>query len=477
MIRLLFLCHRYLGIAVGALMLMWCLSGIVMMYVSYPALDESSRLKHLAAIDWSGCCALGDQIRSEFPSVHAFGVEMLNGAPVLYLRGAKTPRRVIDLISGGSMSRISEQQATQVARTYVGGSLPAAAPALRGLIDYDQWTVSGRFNADRPLYHFSLNDGSRTELYVSSTTGQVVQVTTGRERFWNWLGSVPHWLYFAKLRRVTAVWNQAIIVTSLIGCFLAATGLYIGWRQWLRRPDGGWSPYHGFNLWHHIAGLLFGVLTLTWVLSGLLSINPWGLLEGASAGSEEALLRGPDSSGTQWLTTLQALASSHPDNLLSLRMAPLGGKPYLIATAVGGKRYRFDEQGRASPMKEAELSPIVAKMNAPGAGGVLELMTREDTYYFSHHSDSVQLPVYRFTPGTGSGTLYYIDPVSGSLLAKIDRAAQGYRWWHQALHRLDFAPALRGRPQWDALMLLLMSGVTLICATGTYLGYRRLVRP
>jgi hypothetical protein len=416
-------------------------------------------------------------MRSEFPPVHEFRIEMLNGAPVLYLRGANTPGRVIDLISGGSVSRISAQQATEVASTYVDGSLPVAAPALRGLIDYDQWTVSGSFNSHRPLYHFSLDDGSRTELYVSSTTGQVVQVTTGRERFWNWLGSVPHWLYFANLRHMPTAWNWAIIVTSLIGCFLAATGLYIGWRQWLRRPEGRWSPYDGFNRWHHIAGLLFGVLTLTWVLSGLLSINPWGLLEGASAESEEATLRGPDSSGVRMLTALQALASRRPDNLLSLTMAPLGGELYFIATAVGGKRYRFDEQGRASPLQEADLSPIVAKLNAPGATGALELMTREDTYYFSHHSDRVQLPVYRFTPGAGFGTMYYIDPVSGSLLAKIDRAAQGYRWWHQALHRFDFAPALRRRPQWDALMLLLMSGVTMITATGTYLGYRRLVRP
>jgi hypothetical protein len=41
---------------------------------------------------------------------------------------------------------------------------------------------------------------------------------------------------------------------------------------------------------------------------------------------------------------------------------------------------------------------------------------------------------------------------------------------------MDFSAALRGRPQWDGLMLLLMSGVTALCVTGTYLGYRRLLR-
>jgi uncharacterized iron-regulated membrane protein len=103
-------------------------------------------------------------------------------------------------------------------------------------------------------------------------------------------------------------------------------------------------------------------------------------------------------------------------------------------------------------------------------------LTREDTYYFSHHRDSVALPVYRIVLRDESAARYYVDPVSGMLIAKVDRGARGYRWWHEGLHRMDFTAALRGRPQWDALMLLLMCGVTVLCVTGTYLGYRRLLR-
>ena len=54
MIRALLLLHRYLGIVVGVLMLMWCVSGVVMMYVGYPALDPGVRLSRLAPIVWSG---------------------------------------------------------------------------------------------------------------------------------------------------------------------------------------------------------------------------------------------------------------------------------------------------------------------------------------------------------------------------------------------------------------------------------------
>ncbi len=41
---------------------------------------------------------------------------------------------------------------------------------------------------------------------------------------------------------------------------------------------------------------------------------------------------------------------------------------------------------------------------------------------------------------------------------------------------MDFAPLIRGRPQWDVLMWVLMSGVSAVCVTGVYLGGRRLLR-
>jgi hypothetical protein len=54
--RLLVIAHRYLGIAVGVLMLMWFASGIVMMYVGFPQGIGKARLGALAPIAWQGCC-------------------------------------------------------------------------------------------------------------------------------------------------------------------------------------------------------------------------------------------------------------------------------------------------------------------------------------------------------------------------------------------------------------------------------------
>jgi hypothetical protein len=471
MIRLLFLCHRYLGISVGVIMVMWCVSGVVMMYVSYPVLDEGARLSRLAPIDWRRCCKISDQLLTDRDPVEEFQLEMLGDRPLLHLRSA-AGYRLVDLTTGAEIGRISPEQAAQVAKGY-SKDAPPAVPRLLDLIDYDQWTVSGSLNPERPLYHFAMRDRAATELYISSSTGHAVQITTARERFWNWLGSVPHWLYFTELRRRASLWIWVVIATSLIGSFLAATGITIGVRQLIYRPPGRWSPYQGFKLWHHIAGLVFGILALTWVLSGLLSMNPWGWLEGAGAQLERAQLRGKAKpTGAQLKTALAAIARTQRSDVVSLEIAPLDGRPYFVTSAANGKRQRLGADAVAAPLNDVDWAYAAAVLGGRGAAPAASLMTTEDAYYFSHHREEARLPIYRIV--VQDGTRYYVDAVSGTLVAKFDRNGQGYRWLHQAFHRMDFAAPLRGRPQWDALMLLLMSGVTLLSATGTYLGYRRL---
>ena len=465
--RLILLLHRYLGVTVGALMAMWCLSGVVMMYHSYPVLDEDVRVAHLEPIAWNACCKIPDLLPGGVQP-GSIRIEMLGSRPVLQLGEDSRP---IDLLTGAFIERISADQAAEVAKRFATTNSPQ--PQLLGLIDRDQWTVSGDFNSERPLFRFGLGDAADTELYVSSSSGRAVQLTTARERFWNWLGAVPHWLYFTELRRHSAVWSQVVIYASLLGCFLAGLGIYLGVRQLTVQPAGRWSPYVGFNLWHHIAGLAFGILTLTWVLSGLLSMNPWGWLQGAGAHSESARIQGaPRSSPEGLAAALHALADAHPA-IVSLKAAPLNGRLYFIASTAGGERLRLDEGGAQAPLGSEDLKFLAQVLAGDGPTNVPEFMTREDNFYFSHH-ELAALPVYRLI--LASGTRYYLDSVSGMFIAKYDAEAQAYRWLHGGLHRMDFAVSVRGHPQWDALMLLLMSGVTLVCVTGAVLGYRRLTR-
>jgi hypothetical protein len=162
---------------------------------------------------------------------------------------------------------------------------------------------------------------------------------------------------------------------------------------------------------------------------------------------------------------------------VSVTQAPLQAHLYLMTTGATGDRHRLDATAAPAPLNLGDWTQIAATLTAGNWSSLPQLMLQEDAFYFGHHRDIARLPVYRIVSRDASGTRFYLDPVSGELISKIDRAAKAYRWWHQGLHRMDFVALMRARPQWDVLMLILISGVTGLCVSGAYLGYRRLVNP
>lgn len=452
--------HRYLGIALCVPMLMWCLSGIVMMYVPYPSLSQSAQWAGLAPVDWRGCCFLPPKLPADFM------IEMMDGKPLLLGGGA-----AFDLRTGQRLAPVTPDVARGVALAFARGNAIQSGNIVIDKIQRDQWTVSGEFRRDRPLYRVHLGDTADTWLYISGATGQVVQSVTGSERFWNYLGAVPHWIYFTGLRAQPVLWAQIVIWTSLAGCFLTAFGLYVGIRQWLlaRRADR-WSPYHGIGWWHHVPGLVFGVFLLSWVLSGLLSMNPWGLLEDDSDKPEIAALAGAllaPAAVSEAIATLRAA----PTHYVSLRAAPLAGKLYFIATDFGGARYRLDAHGQVARLTASDRA-FIARTLAGNTREQLSLLPNGDNYYFRHGADNPPLPIWRIK--NAQGDRYYIDPVSGLIVADFTAADRGYRWLFQGLHRLDFTEWLRVRPLWDIVMLVLLGGASFIAGSGLVMAARHL---
>ena len=469
--RYLILIHRYLGTAIGILMVGWCLSGIVMMYVRYPAVSQAERLRQLKPLAWRECCTLGANSIPTGATVEGFQVENLAGHPMLHVQFSDRSRELIALSDGRPLAGVSRPLAADVARE--AGTGPP--PRLLGLLTYDEWTVSGEFNRARPLYLFARDDAAGTQVYVSARTGRVVQQTTSHQRFWNWIGAVPHWLYFAQLRRNVALWSQVVIWTSLAGCFLVLFGLYIGIRQFLHRPAGRWSGYRGLMYWHHVPGLIFGLFALTWVTSGLVSMNPWGFLDSAGAGGEMDDLIGPPISAAAVYQAVRALpAASLPPDVVAVESSRLFGQLYIVATRTDGTRLRLRSDGTPTPLADPDWNRITEKLGGKSTA-VADLITMGDSYYSSRAGVPAQLPVVRVT-NSDNGMRYYLDPVTGAPLEVLDSDARWYRWLHRGLHTLDFAPLLRSRPLWDVLMVTLLAGAALLCGTGTWLGWRRYIR-
>jgi uncharacterized iron-regulated membrane protein len=444
--------HRYVGVVMGLLMLLWFASGVVMLFVHWPEVSDKERAAGLAPNAWGQCCQFGDV--QDVRQVTAATVEDLAGRPVLRLDG-----ETIDLASGQPVHRISSAQAAVVAATYARGHGIAGRPGTPEAVERDQWTVTGYFNKRRPFHLFHFDDPARTDIYVSAHTGAVSQVVNAREKVLNWLGPIPHWLYFEGLRADTKLWAQVVIWTSIIGTFLTVTGLYLGIVAWRPRRDRRLTPFRGWMAWHHLAGLAAGLLTLTWVASGLVSMNPWGFLEGGSDERPEQLA-GFVSFGDVRRAVMAAKAQGVTARQITL--SPLGGRVYLMADGA-----RLDGAGKPAPLAQAELAAAARRMGAVARQGT---MSAEDDYYYGHH-EPVALPAYRVE--MADGVRFYLDPASGAVIGRVDAAARGYRWLFEAPHRLDFIRGLDRGAGWAAIvtLLLIVSGAGV--ATGVWLGWRR----
>jgi hypothetical protein len=277
--RFLFLAHRYLGIGVGLIMAIWCLSGFVMMYMPYPNVGLQTRLAGSPALDLEQCCDISALESLNLVDVNRFAVEMMADRPVLRLQASGGRNPVLDLTTGELAEGIGPERAELIGLTFMSEIGIDGDSVRQEIIQQDQWTVTRGYDRFRPLYKFSAGDPRGTEWYVAASTGEVVQLTTANQRFWSWLGAVPHWLYPTALRQYDQLWSQVVIWLSLAGVFLTVIGLYIGITQYRTLRSGRKSPYRGIGLWHHYAGLLFGLFILTWVGSGFLSMNPWGMFD------------------------------------------------------------------------------------------------------------------------------------------------------------------------------------------------------
>ena len=90
--------------------------------------------------------------------------------------------------TGARQAEAPDALMERVASAWVGQ--PATAASLATLDEADQWTVQGSLRAQRPLRKFSWPNGE--QVYVSQSSGEVVQYTTSASRIGAYLGPIPH---------------------------------------------------------------------------------------------------------------------------------------------------------------------------------------------------------------------------------------------------------------------------------------------
>jgi len=459
----LYIVHRWLGIFACLLIAIWFASGLVLSYVGYPEREPARRYQALQPVDWS-------QVRLDPNALLAhlrlqryppeLRLEMLLGEPVYRVIDWDGSRTVVSARTGERVGAVESEQAVAIAQTYANARAERQATITR-----DQWTVPGGFNPLRPLHRIAMDDAAATEVYVSGKTGEVVLATTGTQRFWNWLGAVPHWIYFTPLRANQPVWRQVVLWISAPGILLAVTGIWIGILR-LR------AHYRGWKNWHQWSGIGGGVFLLTWILSGWLSVNPNGWLSGGSPDSA-ALLRYAGHDGADIQVDLGKLAH---ESARTVRFLHVDGMPIAaLVLADGTEQLRDARTGEPVAWTDDRLLHAARRLMPDRQVIAHERIEAYDSYWYAHHSRP-PLPVLRVAFDDPQHTWFYIDPATGVVLDLLDDGGRRFRWWFNALHRLDFSWLAENRVAWHAVVWVLSIAGLVTSVSGTVIGWRRLRR-
>lgn len=498
--RWLFLVHRWLGIGACLLFAMWFASGLVMMYVGYPKLTEAERLQHLprleagapllapaAALARAGVAEPLDELRLAAASGNR-PVYLATPARGAAPAGHKPPPPgsgaiAIDAATGARLHAVDRQHALASAGAFAG---PGVTLAYDGTVDEDAFTHSRGLDAHRPLHRVQVGDEARTLLWISSSTGEVVRDATRHEQLWNYAGAWIHWLYPFRGNAFQPYWTDIVNWLSIAGVVVAVTGAVAGILRWrFRKPyrSGARTPYPGAMMrWHHVTGMLFALVTITWIFSGLMSMNPWRIFDtGAPALRMEALQGGQLALSGQDMAPAAFLQAAG-GNVRELRWVRVLGRNRVLAQGAGGQPAVLDS-ATAHPvtLDAAQVQDAAARLvDAPLAR--VERLPDYDLYYYARDAHTMMggavkpLPVLRIVFDDPHATWVHVDPHTGAVLGRLDSGKRASRWLFAMLHSWDWLPLLERRPLWDLVLIVLSLGGMLLSVTGVVIGWRRLGR-
>ena len=468
--------HKWLGIALALLFLVWFASGMVLYFVPFPSLSPAAKLTGmpLLAVD-DDCCLTAQQAAARNGLDFAQARLGMNGATPVWrlLRTAPDLRWIaVDALTGAPVPALTGHQAMAMAAAFTG----RRAVHMEAL-ERDQWTVAQGFNPYRPLLRVELEGDDGLEVYVSPGAADVVGATRRTERAWNWVGAIPHWIYFTELRRWPERWHHVVVWLSLPGVLLAATGLALGiWQLFLNRSR--WIPYRVFWMhWHHVLGLAAGVVTLTWIFSGLMSMNPFSVFSprGATA-DEQQRWTGP--AATARLNPAAAVQLAAPLAAREVESLGFNGQAWYRVRGVDATLLvRADGGPDTTPLPALPDADVHAALTGLRTTAPVELtrLAAYDPLYYARGDHPAQrqnrpLPVWRAR--WADGVAAYADPASARIVLRADDSNRWQRLLYNGLHSFDFAPLL-ARP-WlrDGVVVVLSLLGTALSITACVVAWR-----
>ncbi len=481
-----YLLHRWLGIGGCLLMLLWFVSGMVMLFIGYPKLTPGERLAALPVLDGTralqGLPVLPGAVQAEPERV---ALTTLRGEPAYVVRSGANGG-AWSAGSGHALLPVSAQRAERAAAAFAGG--PAFLGAVR--VDEDRWTHSRGLDAHRPLYKVEVAGRQPGSVYVSSHTGEVVLDAPYHQQRWNYVGAWLHWLYFLRMQSVDPVWTWVVIVLSGLCTVAAISGIVVGvwrWRFRGRYRSGAKTPYvEPWMRWHHLVGLVASAFVFTWIFSGLMSMNPLQVFSSPDDATNAERYRGAAVALDDALAQPQALLAAAAQAgfaPVEIQWRRIDGQLFaVLLDGQGGTRIVSRVDGQLQLAEQLPVPWLQQRAQALGTAPLraFTLLHTPDAWFYPRAPEAMNGAAVRRFPvavadfGDEHATRVYIDLATGDPLLTLGHRERVGRWLFYFLHSWDLPGMLRQENTRLGVLLLLSVAGTGLCATGVVIGTRRL---
>lgn len=482
--------HKILGIPLSVVFVLWFLSGFAMIWHSFPRARQPIGTEAI-----SRAVPPADSLLAAIPDsakVKSLSIFRKYGRDAVKISSRDT---TLEFFAEDfrPVPAFSESLRPMVLRQWCEASIKR----VDTLDEVDQWIPFERWTERLPIYKYHFDDAENHQLYMTAD-GDVIQFTSDKDRRWAWLSAIPHWLYFTPLRRHQDLWTDVVKWSALLGCVMCISGIVLGlmvwWRQ--RRANGMWHcPYRKpWWRWHFVLGMLFGWCAVTFAFSGYMSMADMPSFlkkerhevnSGRSAGDrgrKDGHRGGRRDKGIapidRYVLPISDVIAAG-DSAVSITFAEWGGNPYYRVTYPNSSR-NIDASVSEGGLKDFRLTREMVERDAArqlpdSVGYAIELLTEYDADYYGRKSERNPLPVYKVTADDYMHTVIYYDP-EGLSMRTVDDDGRTRRFLYSGLHALNLKFLTDSPALWHVVMLLLLTGGSLLSLTGLVLALQWVVR-
>lgn len=473
--RLLYKFHRILGSGLSILFLLWFMSGFVMIYHNFPKITEKQKYSGLSVLHSNDIDSLLDIIPQGLCINYLALKCNAEGRPQIEYSEGNNHYRITE---NGNIRNRAEYTEIKNYASNVNNSPITKVDTINAL---DRWLPYDKYKADFPVYKFYFEDEKQSQLYVSSLTGEGIQYSDSENRFWAWVGAIPHWLYIANLRHYTDIWKNIVIILSGIGSLMCISGIILGSRSYYtqyKRRKNLKSPYRKFSYkWHHILGFIFGIFIFTFAFSGMMSLQkiPQWIIKTHNPSLQAEIMDNPLTLYPgKYPLNYKSILSVYKNKIQKLEWCSFGNKPFYKAV-INDSLYFFDATSDTVKQLYLTENNIIDRINLIQTETMqIELMNDYDNYYI-HKKQKLPLPVYKVTMNDIDKSTYYINPETTDI-RYFNTNTKVRKWTYQALHSFSIKWLLDKPVLWNIIMWTTMIGCSLVSITGIWLSMRYISR-